>query len=89
MRTQRSGIGDGNKGKITISLGRNSPAMALLSERTRGSLYKYLHDLPIYNYFVCTGAYWITYCGLYVFTEGFGIRSEGLLALIFVMLTFT
>ena len=36
MRPQRSGIGEKNKGKITISLGRNTPMMALLSERTRG-----------------------------------------------------
>ena len=64
--------------------------MALLSERTRGSLYKYLHDLPIYNYFVCTGAYWIAYWELCdVFTEGFGICFRGLIGFNACMLTFT
>ena len=26
-----------------------------------------LHNLPIYNYFICMGAYWITYWGLYAY----------------------
>jgi hypothetical protein len=48
-KPQSGSIGEKTKGKlIIISLGQDTPAMALLSERT-GESYdaNYLHDLPI------------------------------------------
>ena len=73
-----------DKRKITISLGRNTPMMALLSERTRGVIIQIAYTTYLFTIVsfvrgligLCTGGYMLT--------ERFGIRFEGLLALIFV-----
>jgi hypothetical protein len=60
----------------------NTPAMALLSERTGGRYYT--KDLS-YIYFPYTGGHiGLLTGGSFAFTEGFGIRFGGLLAFIFV-----
>jgi hypothetical protein len=84
-RPQRSGIGDENKGRITISPRGNLPTMALLSERTRGVPIE-ISARPTYVQLFCLYGGLLDYLlgVLCVFTEGSVIRFEGLLALIFV-----
>jgi hypothetical protein len=63
MRPQRSNIREINKGEITISLGRNTPTMALLSEGLGGVI--------IQNTYFKTISFIL---GVDAFTEGFGFR---------------